>query len=310
MDVDSPDGRCILCCREGCSTETGRLTKEHLIPESVGGVLTSHFLCKPCNDTLGQYEADLKKDPALRLVVGNLKGQLPEIFRRISEKQEFVAQSERGPAKGTYKQGQFKVSGSSQPDGSLILQTDEARKALKKMLQKEGFDPCEVEGALRRFDEAQENTRVAVALGFDIIKWTVTGIDPALDARLLLVRFDGGEESLQGAGIAVLKIAYEYLALHLGATIFCNVFTPIREALARNDPSLCQYRVEWKRGPKRAPFHGLVVEKTPPYLVVQVRLFGELVYRVHFPHLIPGEGFRRCKYTHDLTSGEEFFDEA
>ena len=30
-------------------------------------------------------------------------------------------------------------------------------------------------------------------------------------------------------------------------------------------------------------FHGLVIERAPSYIVVQIRLFGELVYRVHFP---------------------------
>jgi len=143
--------------------------------------------------------------------------------------------------------------------------------------------------ALRRFDQAPENIRVTVAPGFDIVKWTVTSVEPALDERRLLVRFDGGEDSLQGAGITVLKIAYEYLAPHLGVNIFGHGFSPIREALVRNNTSLCPYRVEWKRGPKPAPYHGLAVEKRPPYLVIQVRLFGDLVYHVHFPHLISGD---------------------
>ena len=263
MEIEWPDGRCVLCCREGRSTETCSLTDEHLIPKSIGGVLTSRLLCARCNSTLGQYEADLKEGPAVRLVIGNLKCQLPVLFHRISEGQQFVA-----------------------------------------------LEPGKVQDALRRFDEAQENTRVTVAPGFDIIKWTVTGIDPALDARRLAVCFDGGEEKLQGAGIAVLKIAYKYLALHLGAAIFGNVFSSIRKALAGNDPSLCPYHVKWMRGPKPALFHGLVVEKKPSYLVIQARLFGELAYRIHFAHLIPGEGFTRCKYTHDLTNGKEILEEA
>lgn len=263
-----------------------------------------------CNSTLGQYDAQLKEDPAIRLVVGSLEGQLPELLRRISEGQEFVAHSECGPAKGTSRHGRFNVSERKQPDGSLILQTEGARVALKKMLQREGLCSSQIWEALRRFDQAPENIRVTVAPGFDIVKWTVTSVEPALDERRLLVRFDGGEDSLQGAGITVLKIAYEYLALHLGVNIFGNGLSPIREALVRNNVSLCPYRVEWKRGPKPAPYHGLTVEKRPPYLVIQVRSFGDLVYRVHFPHLIPGEGFTRCKCTHDLTSREELLEAA
>lgn len=309
MDVGWPDGRCVLCCLDAQSTKEGSLSEEHLIPESIGGVLTSHLLCTRCNSTQGRYEADLKRDPAVRLVIGNLKSQLPDLFRSISEGQQFLAQSERGPAKGKYKQGQFKVSGSEQPDGSLILHTDNARRELANMLQKEQFDRCEVQEALERFDDAEENTRVTVAPGFEAIKWTITSVDPALDTRQLIVGSDGGEGRLQGAGVAVLKIAYEYLALHLGRTIFGDVFNQIRAALTRNDPSLCPYHIGWEKGLEAAPFHLLAVEKSS-HLVVQVRLFGELVYRIHFPHLVPSAGFKRYKYTHDLASGNEYFDEA
>jgi hypothetical protein len=178
------------------------------------------------------------------------------------------------------------------------------------MLRKEGLEPREIEEALRRFDDAPDNSRVAPAPGFDILKLAVTSVEPALDSRLLMVRFEGGDEVLHGAGIALLKIAFEYLALHLGPAVFDRRFDAIREALLVNEPARCPHRVEWKRGSNLAPFHGLVVERKPPYVVVQTRLFGDLVYRIHFPHLQPGDGFVRCKYTHNLETGGERCEQA
>lgn len=305
MKVAWLDCRCILCCREGRSTREGRLSEEHVIPESIGGVLTSHFLCKPCNSALGRYEADLKKDPAVRLVIANLKSQLPELFQRISEGQEFVAKSDRGPAKGIHKNGQFKVSGSRQADGSLILSTGEDRLAVKKKLQKEGATPDEIREAVRKFDAAEENLRLTVAPGLDVIKWTVFNVDAALDANRLMVQFDNGEDRLQGAGISLLKIAYECLALGWREVVFDNILNPMREALKMNDPSLCEYRLEWARTRKPAPFHCLAIEKEPAYIGVQIRLFGDLVYRFQFPNLIPTARLRRFTYTHDLVSGND-----
>jgi hypothetical protein len=178
------------------------------------------------------------------------------------------------------------------------------------MLRKDGHTEEHVREALKKFNEAPENVRLTVAPGFDIVKRAVTRVEPKLDGQLLLVLLaPGGEEVLQGAGISLLKVAFEYLAMHVGSEIFSSVLDPIRSALLKNDASLSPHRVEWKRGAKLEAFHGLVIERAPSYIVVQIRLFGELVYRVHFPGLTAGENFRRCKYTHDLKRRCEHFQE-
>jgi hypothetical protein len=51
------------------------------------------------------------------------------------------------------------------------------------------------------------------------------------------------------------------------------------------------------------PFHGLVFEGNTPCASVQVRLFGQLAFRVRFAQLAIG-GPRAC-YTHDLVTGRE-----
>jgi hypothetical protein len=283
----------------------------------IGGVLTSNFLCKRCNDILGAHESDLKKDPAWRLAIEKLKGQIPRLWESTLRTQTFMGQSGAGPTEGYYRKKEssgeldFRVKRAKVPDGSLVLPNDDARKSVSKMLAKEGFAEAEIDQALRQFDVAPENTRVTIAAGFDIVKWTVTRVDPTLDGRLLLVQLtEDGDEVLAGAGIVLLKIAFEYVALHVGPTVFHPVFDPIRDALSHNAASRCPHWVEWKLGPKLEPFYGLLIERMPSYIVVQIRFFGELVYRVHFPHLRPGEAFQRCRYTHDLLAGTEDLREA
>ena len=316
MKVDWPIGRCILCRVEGHRTAEGCLTDEHIIPRAVGGVLTCNFLCKVCNEFLGVHEAKLKEDPAVRLASENLKDQIPWLHERMSLKQGFVADSPGGVVDGFYVKDQssggleFRVRTAQKPDGSLAASTDDARNRLSDMLRKSGLSGSGIEEALGKFDVAPENVRVTVAPGFDIIKWPVTRVDPKLDGRLLLVRLaPGGDEVLEGAGISLLKVAFEYLALHVGSEIFSSVLDPLRNALLNNDASLSPHLVEWKRGAKLEAFHGLVIEPAPSFIVAQIRLFGELVYRVHFPGLRAGENFRRCRYTHDLLWRREHFQE-
>jgi len=316
LNVDWPDGRCILCRAKGHRTPEGRLTAEHIIPRAVGGVLTCNFLCKVCNEVLGGHEAKLKKDPAVRLAIQNLNDQTPWLHKRMSPNQGFVAESQGGTVEGFYRKDQssggleFRVNTSQKPDGSLVAPTDDARKRLSDMLRQDGFSEAGIEEALRKFDEAPEDIRVTVAPGFDIVKWAVTRVGPKLDGRLSLVRLaPGGEEVLQGAGISLLKVAFEYLALHVGSEILSPVLDPVRDALRRNDASLSPHRVEWKRGPRLEAFHRLVIEPAPSYIVVQIRLFGELAYRVHFPNVRAGKKFPRFAYTHDLLQRRERFQE-
>ncbi len=312
MKFDWPDAHCILCRVEGHPTPEGHLTEEHIIPRVIGGILTCNFLCKNCNSVLGWHEAKLKEDPSIRLAIENLRDQIPWIYQRISLRQNFNGLSGGGLVEGFYRKDEsngelrFQVRASQKPDDSRVLPTDDARKCLPEMLRKEGKNDAEIELAIRSLDEAPENVRVEVAPGFDIANWTVNRVDPQMDGRQLLVRLGkGGEEVLVGAGIVLLKIAFEYLALHIGTNIFDCVFDPVRDALLRNDASLSPHRIEWKRGPKVDPFHGLIVERKPSYVVVQIRFFSEVIYRVHFPQLTPGEAFQRYQYTHDLIQGTE-----
>jgi hypothetical protein len=83
MNIPWPDGRCILCRINESLTKLGHLSKEHIIPEAIGGVLVSDFLCKPCNELLGVYESKLSEDPDLQSAISELRGQICSLYKDV-----------------------------------------------------------------------------------------------------------------------------------------------------------------------------------------------------------------------------------
>lgn len=285
MEVPWPDNRCILCLH------SGPLTSEHIIPKALGGCLRVKFLCKKCNDEIGaRVEADVKRDPSIRLAIENLSGQIPELAKALSEGQIYLGESKRGPVRGKVKRGVFRVMASKETDNSLIQPTEDARKTLENLLQEIFPDEASVPSALERFDEAAEDTRIKIAEGIEVIKWSIGAVHPALDGPMI-------EDTLP------LKVSFEYLACHLGATIYDDRLNDIRNSLLNQQASPDCYRVERLRGTVYAPFHGIVIEENAPHVIVQIRLFGWLVYRVHFLRIaLDGPRF---VYTLDLKGPTE-----
>ena len=74
MNCDWTTLRCIICSSED------EITKEHLIPEHLGGKITAKFLCRECNSTLGhRVESDTLQDPIIRQILDNCTAhEMPE----------------------------------------------------------------------------------------------------------------------------------------------------------------------------------------------------------------------------------------
>jgi hypothetical protein len=160
------------------------------------------------------------------------------------------------------------------------------------MMRQDGMAEAEIAEALRRFDVAPENTRVEVGGRYAIIKWSITKIEPALDAPPI-------------SDIVPVKIAYEFLALHLGTAILDPGLDEVRAGLRDEPVAAPACRVERITSPSLyAPFHGIAVEPNAPHAVVQIRLFGGVGFRVHFERLAVGGD--RLIYTHDLELGKEY----
>ena len=106
-----------------------------------------------------------------------------------------------------------------------------------------------------------------------------------------------------------LKIAYEFIACHLGTAIYDEALQiqEIRAALLENIKDHPSFEVERLEVPEYKPFHGICFEGNDPHGKVLIRLFGRLAYRVHFRWLaFDGSRF---VYTHCLGTHEDSLDE-
>jgi hypothetical protein len=208
----------------------------------------------------------------------------------ISEGQVFLGQSDRGDVSGVIKNGVFQIRSKIENDGSLIQPTHIARKNVEKIIRKETSQEITVLDALKRFDEAEEGVEVSITKGIRIKKWGVKGIRPALGKRTI-------------NDLALVKIAYEFIALNLGRNIYEPAFDVYRSTLLANSISTDAYRIDYLTAPQYLPFHGVGLEQVSPYVIVQIRLFGLLAFRVHILRIsIKGP---RYYYTHDIENGEE-----
>jgi uncharacterized protein YlaI len=287
MLVPWEGNKCILCGR------VNGLTKEHLIPQSIGGKLYTIFLCKKCNDELGRdIEYAIRTDPSIRIAAHRLADKIPVIADMLSERQQYIGYSKGGKVKGIIKNGEFRVREQKENNGSLRQPTDRARRSIEKILKKITPDIDIIKKALDDFDKAPEDTRIHLAKGLEFAKWRLKKVEPLLDGKPMDI-------------IVPLKIAFEFLALHLATAIYAQheELNEIKKAILERFEDSKSYRVEYLRGENYAPFHGIVFEGNHPHAVVQVRLFGFLAYRVHFLRI--DVGGKRYVYTHYLDTNCE-----
>lgn len=297
MKAEWKDSRCILCLQPGA------LSCEHMIPALLGGKLECRFLCRNCNSTLGSdIESKVKEDPSIRVAVENLRPVLhennPALEDKLINNQRFLIKSGSGVERAhADSSGQIKIRPRQADDGSFICPVDIAKRVAESDLQKRGLHNADIKAALLAFDEAPTNKIVEICPGYRIIEWRPEEV---------LLDFSRSQAM---DSLVLLKIAYEFLALHLGLAIYDDApqMREIRAALiARNRESSC-FHVERFMASKYRPFHGICFEGNSPYAKVQIRLFGSLAFRVHF-HWLAVNG-PRFFYTHCLRSGDEWVDE-
>ena len=255
------------------------------------------FLCASCNGDLGhRIDALAKKDPAIALAIRDLEVTHPEQARRLVEGMDLIVYSVGGSSKARRQGADIRIRSHLLPDRSLVQPTDTARESVQRILEKRGTQPTPLEEALRKFDSAPPDERVAVAPGLEIAKWTISRVELDLSGPPL-------------NPLLPLKIAFEFLAGHLGAAIYdwAPPLEAIRESL-RSGPLDQSVEIELLRAEREQPLHGILFEGNHPHARVQVRLFGKLAYRVHFKNLrVAGTRF---VYTHMLASDEEDIAEA
>ena len=292
MNIQWPGSRCILCLEEMS------LSREHIIPDALGGILTCQFLCKDCNSYLGSsVEAEAKTDPSIRVAIANLQSHIPELAGKFMENQNFISHGPGGTERGSVRAGEFRVKSRTREDGTLIQPTDTARESVEKILRKADANDDVIKQSLLTFDKVEENERVKLPFGLEVIKWPIEKLEIDLSHSRLM------------DPIIPLKIAYEFLALHLGTAIYNESpkLQELRTALRQSVRDHPSFQVDRLNASDYKPFHGICFEGNDPYCKVLIRLFGWLAFRVHFRRLAIGGP--RFIYTHHLDTHEESFNE-
>lgn len=288
MNVNWNGSACIFCLK------VAQLTLEHLIPSSIGGMLTSRFLCRDCNSAVGaRVESALRNDPTIRLSADRIRDANPDLARQIEENQRFIIHSTGEPGRAIQKGGEIRLIPRKAADGSLILPTEMARTSLAAMLDRNDISGMEIEDALAKFDSVETNTRLEVYPGIQVCSWETTKIERDLSKSEL------------ANPLIPLKIAFEFLACHLAESIYEDApqLNEIRGALLANQGLPRGCKVDRLHADKARPIHGIVHEGNSPHTTVQVRLFGQLAFRVQFLRVAVQKA--RFVYTHDLGTGKE-----
>jgi len=272
MKVPLQLDKCIICY------ERPPDTWEHVLPESIGGRLQAKILCGKCNSEVGSgIEAIIKSDPSVRLAIEHLKDKLPDLYRKMQQRQSFIGKDFQGREVKMYsKDDRIRVRAETLDDGSLIQDTDRARGELQRMLEEKGIDEREISRVLGEFDAIPEGQCVELPYGLVVAKWSIESVQPDLRSPLIDNRVP-------------LLIAYEFLSLLLGPVILSEKLSPIRKGiLGKQWPPFCN--IEYLTTGKYAPEHSLYMKTGAEEAIVFIRLFGWLVYAVHlrvlgFDHL-------------------------
>jgi len=248
---------------------------EHIIPESLGGRLQARLLCVSCNSNLGsELIGNLKKNASIRLIMEDLKNELPSLYSRLMDKATFVGKSPNGSLirVSRTKKGQ-KVLPSRGSNGSIIQDTREASKALENILVKNNVSSDEIEKLKRIFAELEEDVSLDVSGDFTFVKRPLTQLQPELNSN---IEIDDRLPTL---------IAFEFLGLLIGNQILSTDFDGIRQYIRYGTPTEI-INIEHVHGKKNDTIHAIVVEPMESAIRFHIRLFRWITFLVTFKHFI------------------------
>jgi hypothetical protein len=289
MEIEWKHPKCIICLK------LKPLTEEHVILDSLGGILTSRFLCMTCNSCFGAgFEAKARLAPELRKAAVGLDESLFELKEKLERgalyKSEFGGYTSERVVR---KDG---CIGTTQlEDGSLIVPELDAPKIIKSIMQKSGVPVTDINKALANWERAPAATVVNLGAGVSVRKWTDHPATPLYTEAPL-------------SPLVPLKVAYEFAALLVGSMIYRSEFQHIRDVLIAQDNNLTDGMVTYNWASRPDAFHGIAFEGNQDVAQFQVRFFGLLAYTVRFPKIAIKHP--RLVYTHRLDTGEDWVHSA
>lgn len=294
MQLEWPFSWCAFCLAAfGVGqSHPHRRTDSHVIPESLGGRLSTTALCFACNSRTGEkWEQTLPVDPTLRAEIERFSDVLGAFERQRSRAgREWVAKTAHGSLKmKRTKHGDWKATDTRQEDGSRLKSGAEGRRELRGRLAAGGLSLEEIKIAIERFERGED-----VRVGEFTFKSHTADLELSLP-------WDADPAHRK----AFLSIATHFLAVVVMDGIRTDALEPVRRALAGADREGDD--AAWTLLPMQAPrdsepWHRLLLSEGEPHAVVDVCLFGRWRYLVHFNAVSWSKG--RWGVGMDLRSGD------
>lgn len=253
---------CIICKKRKPDTY------EHLIPDSIGGVISMRILCKKCNDELGHtLVANVKKDPRIRIAISNLKIELPDLYKKIEDGQAYETTDKKGNLiKMTFKNGKHRTI--SQKIGEyLIVDDSEIDKKLKEMLSKKKQPTKKIQEKIDSFKNVKRGEEFEFIEGSIVKKREIGEIRHSFTGEIITNRF-------------LVLVAYEFISFFLGKLIYDERLDYIRDYISLGKESNL-ISIESYSTNKYAPINRIYCEDFEKNITVNILLFGNMLFKVN-----------------------------
>jgi len=257
--------KCILCeAPLNISTPP-----EHVIPHYLGGRLKEVMLCDDCNHNISaKLYSQIKFDYYVRSASYILRQKIPTIYKSIENQQTYKTISPMGTELKAKRRGSKLEVVGQRKDNWIVLPTPQAIKYLESRLIKKYLqDPHKAKIEAEKISKTPNNKLERIADEYSIIRWDADKFQ--LDLRSNAILNDQ----------AIALIAYEYLSLLLGKSIYNPIFDHVREFIIRG--TLSKYiTVNLFTSKVPQPFHLIFPEFESDKTRINIHLFEHIIAKV------------------------------
>jgi hypothetical protein len=236
---------CILCKKNLADT------KEHFIPQIIGGRLGIKVLCKKCNSLYGsQLIKTYKTDPMIKIAMENFKDALPDLYNDFIKSVSFIGYDESQKEVKMKKRKNDLYVRTYKNNGIIITDTRNAPEILKSIITKDGSKDIQEPKALNSLIHSlPDDIIIPITESLSIKKTSIKRITPTLNTLSLEPR-------------AILLAVYEFLYLCcFGEQILDVRFNFIRNSILNSEiDSRIEINSFYARR-KYLPYHMLVCEE-------------------------------------------------
>ena len=211
-----PSKLCIFCFRNDTEVE---FTREHIIPQNIGGTLFIDDVCRTCNSGLGDnLDVELLKHLGIIEAFENLQIRYDKegILRSYYN---ITGHSDAIELPFTFIDGNFKMLPQNQPGGSLIIPEEDYEKTIRKSVSRDKYlksikmPKDSIEDAIKKLSEEYAQIEVGKIIN-------APRIGRALKKRRDKFRIKIEPKSTPQIERLLAKIFYELLFLVGGGIIF------------------------------------------------------------------------------------------